>query len=118
MGEVWTSFFDINEVTETPHLESIWINAPKADAIEIFKLWFNVDPIYVGDGEKYAIYEHRGTLEEVTRLDRGCMMDMQTGEFLEKPSTTNPFEHYMTLQEYIDRNDVEVVDVTFGGDIS
>lgn len=114
--EVWTNFLDMTGEPIIPPLESIWIRGNRKDAIETFKSWFSngdVDPTdKVGGKPNFHIAEFYGTLEQVTRADRGCMLDLNTYEYLEMPSKTNPFGEYETLEDYLKRIEVEVIQLT------
>lgn len=110
---MFTRFMDMHSGggTKIKPYEYIYIEAPEAEAKIIFYNRFERNPERVTCtccGEDYS-YEDYANLEQATGFDRGCRYDDATKTYVEEPGVRFSFRPYVTLDEYLKRDDVLVI---------
>ena len=107
---MWTRFMDMHSGGGRKlQWSSIMIEAPEAEAIEVFRNRFGRDPLKITChccGEDYSVSEYE-TLEEATAFGRGCKPTK--GEGWVEEWCGRVYRPYLTLDEHLAQGDVLVI---------
>ena len=108
---MFTRFMDMHSGggTQMSPYEYIYIEAPEDEAKVIFYNRFGFNPERVTCtccGNDYSI-SCEETLAKASAYDRGC--EYSEGEYVERPQTRGYGNKYVSVDEYMKRNDVLVI---------